>query len=68
MDKRWKQLSDLLVNYSMEIKSGEKVMIAMVEMETYPMAQALYEAVIKTGAFPQIQFLSDELNLSLIHI
>ncbi len=62
MDERWKQLGDLLVNYSMEIKPGEKVMIAMVEKETYPMTQALYEAVIKAGAFPQIQFLSEELN------
>ena len=62
MDKRWKQLGDLLVDYSMEIKPGEKVMIAMVEKETYPMAQALYEAVIKAGAFPQVQFLSEELN------
>ena len=62
MDKRWKQLGDLLVNYSVEIKPGEKVMIAMVEKDTYPLALALYEAVIKAGAFPQIQFLSEELN------
>ena len=62
MDKRWKQLGDLLFNYSMEIKPGEKVMIAMIEKETYPMAHAVYEAVIKAGAFPQIQFLSEELN------
>ena len=62
MDKRWKQLGDLLVNYSMKIKPGEKVMIAMVEMETYPLVLALSEAVIKAGAYPQVQFLSEELN------
>ena len=62
MDKRWKQLGDLLVDYSMKIKPGEKVMIAMVEMETYPLVLALSEAVIKAGAYPQVQFLSEELN------
>ena len=62
MDKRWKQLGNLLVNYSMKIKPGEKVMIAMVEIETYPLVLALSEAVIKAGAYPQVQFLSEELN------
>jgi aminopeptidase len=62
MDKRWKQLGNLLVNYSMEVKSGEKVMIAFVELETYPLVHAVYEASIKAGAYPQVQFLSEELN------
>jgi aminopeptidase len=62
VDKRWKQLGDLLVNYSMKIKPGEKVMIAMVEKKTYSLALALYEAVIKAGAYPQVQFLSEEFN------
>ena len=62
MDKRWEQLGDLLVNYSMEIKPGEKVMIAMVEQETYPLTAALYEACIKAGAYPQVQFLSEEFS------
>ena len=62
MDKRWKQLSNLLVDYSMKVQPDEKVMIAMVEMETYPLVLALSEAVIKAGAYPQVQFLSEELN------
>jgi len=62
VDKRWKQLGDLLTNYSMEVKSGEKVMIAMVEEETYSLALALYAACIKAGAYPQVQFLSEEFN------
>jgi len=59
---RWKQLGDLLVNYSLAVKPGEKVMIAMGEVETYPLALAVYEACIKSGAYPQVQFLSEELN------
>ena len=62
MDKRWKQLGELLVNYSTEVKPDERVMIAMVEIETYPLARSIYEACIKAGAYPQIQFLSEELN------
>ncbi|HUV15311.1 MAG TPA: aminopeptidase [Pelolinea sp.] len=62
MDKRWKHLGDLLVNYSMEVKPGEKVMIAMKELEAYPLTHAIYEATIKAGAYPQVQFISEELN------
>jgi aminopeptidase len=62
MDNRWKQLGDLLVDYAMQVKAGEKVMIAMGELESYPVARVLYAACIKKGAFPQVQFLSEELN------
>ncbi|HVO70323.1 MAG TPA: aminopeptidase [Aggregatilineaceae bacterium] len=62
MDKRWARLGDILVNYSTEVKPGEKVMIAFVELETYPLVHAIYEACVKAGAFPQVQFLSEELN------
>ena len=68
MDKRWNQLGELLVNYSLKIKPGERVMIAMVEPETYPLMYAIYENAIKAGAYPQVQFLSEELNrLTLKH-
>ncbi len=66
MDKRWKELGSLLVNYSTAMKSGERVMVAMVEVETYPLVRAVYEASIKAGAHPQVQFLSEELNRSLL--
>lgn len=66
MDKRWSQLADLLVNYSMGVKPGEKVMIAFGELETSPLVFALYESCILAGALPQVQFLSEELNRSLL--
>lgn len=62
MDKRWKQLGELLVHYSTAVKPDERVMIAMSEVETYPLAHAVYEAVIKAGAYPQVQFLSESLR------
>ena len=66
MDRRWKQLGDILVNYSTEVKPGERVMIAMREPETLPLVQGVYEAAIKAGAFPQVQFLSETLRHSLM--
>ncbi len=66
MDKRWKQLGDILVNYSTKVQPGEKVMIAMVEVETWPLAQSVYEATVKAGAFPQIQMKSELLRRSVL--
>ena len=62
MDTRWKRLGDLLVNYSAKVHSGEKVIIAMTEVESFPLVYAIHEAVVKAGAYPQVQFLSEELN------
>lgn len=62
MDKRWKQLGELLVTYSAEVQPGERVMIAMTEVASYPLMHAIYEATLKAGGLPQVQFLSEELN------
>ena len=66
MDKRWQQLGDLLVNYATEVRPGERVMIAMSEVQTLPLAEAVYAAAIRAGAFPQVQFLSETLRHSLL--
>ena len=66
MDRRWVKLGEILVNYSTGIKPGEKVIIAMIESETYPLARGVYQAAIKAGAYPQIQFLSETLRHSLL--
>ena len=61
-DKRWNALGESLVNYSLNIQPGEKLMIAMYEVETYPLAVAVYGACIRAGGFPQIQFMSETLK------
>lgn len=66
MDKRWKQLGDLLVNTSAKVRPGERVMIAMGEVDTLPLTQGVVEACIKAGAFPQVQFLSESLRHLLL--
>jgi len=65
-DKRWKQLGELLVNYSAAVKPGERVMIAMGELESLPLVQAVYAAALMAGGFPQVQFLSEALRHSVL--
>lgn len=61
-DKRWRELGESLVNYSLKMQPKEKLMIAMYEIESYPLALAVYEACIKAGGYPQIQFMSEALK------
>jgi aminopeptidase len=66
MDTRWTKLGGLLVDYSAHIRPGEKVMIAMGEVESFPLALAVYEATIKAEGYPQVQFLSEKLRRALL--
>jgi len=65
-DKRWQKLGATLVNHSLGVKPGERVMIAMLEIESYPLALAVYSECIKAGGFPQIQFGSEALKHELL--
>ncbi len=62
MDKRWSKLARILVYYSAQVKAGEKVMIAMGELGSFELTKAIYKEVIKVGALPQVQFVSEELR------
>jgi aminopeptidase len=66
MDERWQQLGDTLVNYSTAVQRGERVMIAMHEVETLPLVQAVYRAAVRVGSQVQVQFTSDTLRRSLM--
>jgi aminopeptidase len=41
-------------------------MIAMHEVESFPLTVAVYREVVKAGAFPQVQFLSERLRHALL--
>ena len=53
MDQRWKDLAKVLVNYSVEVKKGDKVLITMMEIETWDLARACYQEVVKAGGKPR---------------
>ena len=63
-DPRWQAVAEVLVHYSTDVQPGERVMIAMGEIESFPLAHAVYESCIKAGAFPQVQLLSEKLRHS----
>jgi aminopeptidase len=42
------------------------VMIAMSELDSYPLVRGAYEATVKAGGFPQVQFLSEDLRHRLL--
>jgi aminopeptidase len=65
-DRRWSQLGEILVNYSTHTQAGDRVLIVMREPETLPLVSAVYEQVVRTGAFPQVQFTSAYLERALL--
>jgi aminopeptidase len=65
-DPRWEQLADVLINYSTATKPGEKVQITMMEVETFPLARAVYAAAVKAGALPHVEFQSAYLERDLM--
>ena len=66
LDSRWEQLADILVNYSTSTGPGERVLITMMETDTWPLARAVHSAVIKVGAYPHIEFQSTLLQRDLM--
>ena len=65
-DKRWNQLADILINYSTQVKSGEHVLITMLEVETFPLVRALYAEAVKAGGLPFVEFQSMYLERDLM--
>jgi aminopeptidase len=65
-DPRWAELADILVSYSTRTSRGDKLLITMMEQETFPLTVAVYEAAVRAGAFPQVQFASAYLERALL--
>jgi aminopeptidase len=65
-DERWNQLAKILVTYSTRVKPGDRVLINMMEVETRPLVEAVYEEAIKAGGFPEIYYSSDYLKRILM--
>ena len=65
-DERWDRLADILVHYSTRVRPGEKVLINMMETETQPAVEAVYQAVVRAGAYPEVYYSSDFLKHILL--
>jgi aminopeptidase len=68
IDLRWYQLADILVNYSTGVKEGERVLITMMEPETFPLARAVYSEAVKAGGLPFVEFQSAYLERDLMKL
>jgi aminopeptidase len=53
-DSRISALADILVNYSVEVKPGDVVLITGTEL-AQPLMEEVYTAVLKAGAFPRLK-------------
>src|SRR5919106_5549733 len=65
-DRRWSQLGEILVDYSTRTQAGDRLLITMKELETFPLTLAVYEHAVRAGAFPQVQFTSAYLERALL--
>lgn len=66
MDPRIEKVADILVNHSLKVKRGEKVMIATLEPCSIPFAAAVNRAVVKAGGYAQVQYLSEVMRHDLM--
>ena len=65
-ESRWEKLADILVNYSTGTTEGDRVLITMMETDTWPLARAVHAAAIMAGAHPHIEFQSTLLQRDLM--
>ncbi|KRQ86479.1 Aminopeptidase 2 [Caloramator mitchellensis] len=61
MDSRITKLADVLLNYSLNIKKGEKLLIQGGEA-TLPLVKAVYKRALELGAHPQVDIVVEDLG------
>jgi aminopeptidase len=66
IDERWRKLADILVGYSTNVQPNEKVLITMMENETFPLMRSVYAGIIKAGGLPQVEYQSVYLERDLM--
>lgn len=62
----WDELAKIIVNYSTKVQSGDRVLITMLETDTFPLTRAVYSQVIQAGGFPYVEFQSAYLERDLM--
>lgn len=68
MDERIKKLADNLVNYSMDVKPGDKVYVHYIGRSTSDLARAIIKEVYKAGGIPFPHYTDNQvLRETLLH-
>ena len=68
VDPRWDELAEILVTHSTAVRSGDKVLIGMTEVETMPLVRAVNAHAIRAGGHPQVVFTSAYLEGDLLRL
>ncbi len=66
VDHRWRRLADTLVRYSTAVRPGDRVLISMHEIDTFPLVRALNARVVAAGGYPHVEFQSTLLERDLL--
>lgn len=66
MDPRNKKLADLLINYSCELKPGEKILIDYEGAECKPLIKELIRDAYAAGAKPFVNIVDNEINREIL--
>lgn len=66
MDSRFEVLAKNLVNYSIKLKSGEKVLIGCNGTSAFPLVKAIIREVYKVGGFPYVEIKSNIIERELL--
>ncbi len=62
MDERIKKLSNTIVNYSIEVKENDKVLIQYESSMCNPLVKCLIKDIYKNKGIPFVKLLDDEIN------
>lgn len=65
-ERRLEELARVLVDHSVEVARGERVLIIMRETDAYPLTRAVYRRVVEAGGYPQVLFHGAELERALM--
>jgi aminopeptidase len=66
VDPRWLELAEILVGYSTAVRPGDRVLITMVEPETFPLVRAVHAAAVRAGGNVQVELQSALLEKDLL--
>ena len=66
MEHAWDRLADVLVGYPTATRPGERVLITMMELDTFPLVRAVHRRAVRAGAHVHVQFASALLDRDLL--
>ena len=61
IDPRLTKLAKILVNYSVTVKKGDKVLIS-VDQQAWPLGKEVYQLCLLKGALPHVSFSTEDLD------